>query len=233
MTPDRLRGWLATVPAGSVAVELCVDGPAGLVELATWERPEVDELRGQADGDVADAMILSAQEYADGEETRQKFLVRWRGKRGKFLKTVTHWARPTAPDGEEGGLAPGISDATIIRDLLRAGSEKDKVLLTTVTAAQQAASSSAAIYERTIAMLSARLEKAYQTVDELKAAAETTTAPLVVSEVSEAEIMQRTEALKALTDKLPDLIDLGITAMANKLLENEPPAAPASNGGAH
>ena len=57
MTPDRLRGWLATVPAGSVAVEMCVDATTGLVELATWERAEVDELRGQTDGDVADATL--------------------------------------------------------------------------------------------------------------------------------------------------------------------------------
>ncbi len=243
MTPDRLRGWLAKVPAGSVAVEMCVDtATGGLVELATWERDEVDELRGQADGDVADAMITSAQEFADGEETRQKFIVRWRGKRGKFLKTATHWAKPSDADGaEEGGLAPGISDATIIRDLLRAGAEKDKVLLQTATAASRGAEASAVVYERTIAMLSARLEQAYQTVDQLKAAAETSALPVVVSEASEAESMQRTEALRALTEKLPDLIDLGITAMANKLLAGEPAAveaaaaaaAEAANGGAH
>jgi hypothetical protein len=228
MTPDRLRGWLAKVPAGSVGVEMCVDTSTGLVELANWERAEVDELRGQADGDVAEAMIQSAQEFADGEEQRQKFIVRWRGKRGKFLKTCTHWARPAEAEGEEGGVAPGISDATIIRDMLRAGSEKDKVLLQTATAATQAATASAAVYERTIAMLSTRLEQAYQTVDQLKAAAETSALPVVVSEASEAEAIQRTEALRALTEKLPDLIDLGITAMANKLLAGEPAAVEAA-----
>jgi len=194
---------------------MCVDTSTGLIQLATWERAEVDELRGQADGDVATAMIAAAQEYADGEETRQKFIIRWCGKRGKFLKTVTHWARATAAEGDD-GLAPGISDATIIRDLLRRDGEKDKVLLNALTASAQA-------YERTIAMLSTRLQQAYEVIDEHKKleAAAPSTELVGVSETAEAEILQRTEALKVLTEKLPDMIDLGVTAIANKLLEKE------------
>lgn len=215
-----MRGWLAKAPAGAIAVELSADTPNGVVELATWERTEIEDLKGQADGDVADAMIAAAQEYADGEETRQKFLIRWRGKRSKCLKSATHWARPNLTDA--GDVSPGISDATIIRDLLRASAEKDKVLLNALTA-------SAAAYERTITMLSTRLQQAYEVIDESKAMG-VSSAPVevVVSEVAEAEILQRTAAMKALTDKLPDVIDLAVTAMANKLLENEPTAKAAA-----
>jgi len=216
-----MRGWLAKVPTGSVSVEMCCETTTGLVQLAAWERAEVEELRGQADGDVATAMIAAAQEYADGEETRQKFVIRWCGKRGKFLKTVTHWAKP-APAEEGDGIAVGISDATIIRDLLRSNNEKDKVLLNALTA-------SAAAYERTISMLSTRLQQAYEVIDETKAKVDASApAEIVVSETAEAEILQRTEALKVLTEKLPDMIDLGITAVANKLLEKEEGAAAAA-----
>lgn len=220
MTPDRMRGWLAKAPAGALAVELLADTPNGLVELATWDRSEIEDLKGQADGDVATAMIGAAQEYADGEETRQKFLIRWRGKRAKCLKSITHWARPNPTEARD--LSPGISDATIIRDLLRANNEKDKVLLSALTA-------SAAAYERTITMLSTRLQQAYETIDESKGMG-ISSAPVVVevSAIAEAEIMQRTAAMKALTDKLPDVIDLAVTAMANKLLENEPTAKAAA-----
>ncbi len=228
MTPDRLRGWLSKIPAGSKHAMLSADAPAGLMELATWERAEVAELQGSTDGDIADAIVAAAQEYADGEDGRCKFVIQWRGSRAKPLKTVTHWANPTpaAEADEAQTVAAGISDATIIRDLLRSHGEKDRVLMQALTA-------SAAAYERVIAMQNDQLALFHQ--KQLEAPDVGIGVALELTDIQEAEVAQRTEALKALTDKLPDVIDLAITAVATKLMSSgEPkdvtPSAPPSNG---
>lgn len=203
MTPDRMRGWINKVPTGAKVLQLNVDGSTGQIELATWERTEVDETKGQRDGDVADALIAAAQEHTDAQEGRQKFLVRWIGSRSRSLKTVTHWANPK-PITEDDGVPPGISDSTIIRDLLKALAEKDKALMLALPA-----------YERTIAMLSLRLDAAYIALDERRIHTPET---VEISEQAKAESEQRQEAMGVLIDKLPDLAELLITAGSSFLL---------------
>lgn len=207
MTPDRMRGWINKTPTGAKTLHLSVDGQSGMHELATWERAEIEETKGQRDGDVADALIAAAQEHTDGEDGRQKFLVQWKGSRSKPLKTVTHWATPKPAEEVDGdSVAPGISDATIIRDLLKALAEKDKALMLALPA-----------YERTIAMLSLRLDAAYIALDERRIASPPEA--IEITEQAKAESEQRQEAMGVLIEKLPDLLDLGVTAASKFLLK--------------
>lgn len=215
MLPDRMRGWLSRQPAGATNVVLVADLSGGLQEIGSWERKEVEELHGQAEGDVANYIMAAAQEFADGEEAakRVKFLIQWKGTRKAPLKVTTHWATPTPPKPEDElvGIAPGISDATIIRDLLKSLGEKDKVLMSALKTTADA-------YEKTIGMLTGRLDDAYKAEPEQPAAIE-------LSEQQQAESAQRSEAMQIFMDKVPELFDLGIALLAQKHLKTPGEAA--------
>jgi len=204
MTPDRMRGWINKAPVGARTLHLSADATSGLQELATWTKADVDDTKGQSDGDVAVALIAAAQEFTDGEDGRQKFLVQWKGARSKPLRTVTHWATPNENAVEAASEAPGISDSTIIRDLLKALAEKDKALMLALPA-----------YERTISMLSLRLDAAYLALDERRIHTPDT---VEESETAKAESEQRQEAMGVLIDKMPDVLELLITAGSSYLL---------------
>ena len=211
MLPDRMRGWLKRTPAGATQVVLSADLASGLFEIGSWEGKEVEELHGQSDGDVATLIITACQEYADGEEStkRIKFLIQWKGTRKAPMKTTTHWATPTPKsEGEESGIAPGISDATIIRDLLRAHGDKDKVLMDALKATAEA-------YERIISVQGARLDAFY------KEESEAPLAPTVeLTEQQQAEGLQRSEAIGLLMDRVPALFDLGMALLEHKALKS-------------
>lgn len=208
MLPDRMRGWLTRQPAGAINVLLVADLAGGLQEIGSWERKEVEELHGQSDGDVANFIIHAAQEFADGEDTakRVKFLIQWKGTRKAPLRVTTHWAIPTPPKEDE-GIAPGISDSTIIRDLLKALTEKDKTLVNALKVTTEA-------YEKTIGMLTGRLDAVYKEED-----GASSPLALELTEQQQAENAQRSEAMRIFIDKVPELFDLGIALIAQKHLK--------------
>ncbi len=222
MTPDRIRGWLDRIPAGSKTVILNADAVTGLQEIGSWARKEVEDLHGHADGDVADFITQAAQEFANGEgETKQlKFLIQWKGTKKGALRTATHWATAKAAETEEGIVAPGISDATIIRDLLKALSAKDKVLMDALTISTGA-------YEKTIGMLSGRLDLVYKELDENTS--NPPPLPVELTEQEQAESAQRQEAMGILMDKAPDLFDLGMTVLTDYVLKKAGVTVPASD----
>jgi len=215
MTPDRLRGWLKRRPAGAQRVQLVADGTAGTVIVADWEREELDAMSDDPQEDIAATMLTQAQEYTDGEGEAQKFLVRWLGSKERVLKVVRHHVAPTpGEDSDAEASSNGITDASIIKDLLRAHLDDRKVTnssLATVTTG----------YEKTIEMLTVQLENAYKLIADLRAqeAAPSHTATVVEQTVEQREeSIQRSEALKVLTGKLPEILDLSVAAIATRFL---------------
>lgn len=204
MTPDKMRAFLK-IPTGARTVHLSVSSLTGMEELASWERKEVEETKGRTDGDVATTIIESAQEHVNGEGKRLKFMVQWRGPRSKPMKTAVHWATPTkGEDADDAGEAVGISDSTVIRELLKANIEAHKQILGALPP-----------LHTTIQMLSARLNEAYHALDERRVEDRASeTAPRELTDEELAEVLQRTEALGKVIDKVPDILDVGIAALS-------------------
>ena len=230
MTPDRLRGWLKKIPAGARGIQLAVEVEgAGLVPIGNWEREDAKALQDQpGDRDLAAALIDQAQEYADAEGTGQKFVIRWIGQKDAILKSTTHRVQPTAAatdDGEPTTEIDGVTDATIIRDLLKAHEAKDKQLAGAVNTLTEA-------YGRVIGMLTTQLTGAYNALAEEKAREAPSVAATVVELTPEQkeESFQRAEAMKAFTSKLPDVLELLIAAGAKKLLPTAEESAAESSG---
>lgn len=210
MTPDKIRAFLK-VPTGGRTVHLMVSALTGMQELASWERQEVEDTHGQTDGDVADSIIKGAQEYANGETKRQKFRIQWRGLRAKPLKSTTHWATPQSQETSDEEPA-GISDATVIRELLKANGEAHKLILGALPPLHS-----------TIQMLSARLSEAYEALDDKRVPApDAVETPRELSDEELAEVLQRTEALGKVMDKVPDILDVGIAALSKWALSDRP-----------
>lgn len=212
MTPERIRGFLKKVPSGAKGVELLVEViGAGIVPIADWHKEDVEELKAEpSDSDLTSLIMEQAQEYTDAEQQAQKFLIRWRGKNGKPARTMTHRVSPVVREGEE---APAISDASIIRDLLKSIEAKDTHIATTLR-------TSTAAYEQTIKMLTSQLEQAYTTIADKK---KETEAPLVtaVHEATDEEkevSAQQANALKVLSDQIPSITELVLAIVADKVL---------------
>lgn len=230
MTPERLRGWLKKIPAGARGIQLAVEVEgAGLVPIGNWEREDAKALQEQpADRDLSAALIDQAQEYTDAEAAGQKFVVRWLGQRESVLKSTTHRVQPIAvatDDAEPTTVINGVTDATIIRDLLKAHEAKDKQLAGAVHTLTEA-------YGRVIGMLTTQLTGAYNALAEEKAR-ETPIAATVVeaSQEQKEESFQRAEAMKVFTSKLPDVLELLIATAAKRLLPTEAEEIAAKSSG--
>lgn len=219
MTPSKLRTWLKRIPAGAQHVQLAIDGISGLVEVATYERSEVEDLEVDEDVDVAASILEQAQEWVDGEREPGKFSIRWMSEKGRALRVATHRATP-APIEDAGGddasaalTAENLPDAmlALIRDLGRRDTEKDKqmvkVLVTSTTA-----------YDKTIAMLTGQLQSAYKQLAEQHGVSPDAAVPVELTSEQREEVIQRGKALEALTGKIPDVVDLILAAIANKYL---------------
>lgn len=219
MTPDRLRGWLKKIPTGTLTLELTVESDGtGLIALASWDRDEVVQLQElPADRDLAAVLTDQAQEYVESEGEKAKFLIRWMGSKAKPLKTAAHHAKPLPKDadGEPLSIAGSITDATIIRDLLKGHEAKDKQMAGAVSTLTTA-------YGNVIEMLSSQLKDAYNNLaDERKkdpTALLAAAVPVELTDEQKEEALQRADAFKVLTEKVPDVLDLMIGIAANRFL---------------
>lgn len=216
MTPEHLRSWLKHRPAGAQRLQLVHDTLPALVTVADWERDEIDTEGSQGDADLAVNILAAAQDFTDGEGEKCKFLIRWIGSKDRPLKVKSHHVKPSDPEGETPQQT--ISDASVIRDLLRHLEAKERVMQSSLTTITQG-------YERTINMLSSQLEAAIKQLHERPEAPPA--APLVLTEEQREESIQRAEALKAFTGKLPEVMDLALAAAASRLL---PPASGQGSG---
>lgn len=219
MTPEKLRSWLRHKPAGATRVQIVQDGPTGVQVIADWERDELETLE-TPEQDVAQAMIEQAQDFCDMEGEACKFLVRWIGTRDRPLKVVTHRAKPRPED--EGGTVvdrSAISDATIIRDLLRHLETQQKHLASSLGTILDA-------NRKTLDLMSAQQESMAKQLAELRASEQAPARDASPEEREES--IQRAKALEALTAKLPEAIDLGIAAVANRFLAPAPPGEDSS-----
>lgn len=217
MTPDLLRKWLKLRPAGAVRVELASETAIGHTQVAEWSREEIEQADPAAGGiDYAETILTTCQEHADSEGTPLKFQIRWMGTHSRPLKLTTHRAvsafETPAPEGP-------VTQDQIVRELLAHLGAKEKLLnaaFATITNAQ----------ERTLAILTAQLEAYARREIERH-----DPPPAVDSPEQREESIQRTEALRALTLKLPDVLDLGIAALAQRFLPPGNPVASGPNGG--
>jgi hypothetical protein len=206
VTPDKLRAWLRVKPAGAVAVQLAAETLTGSSPVSEWSREEIDT-EGGAD-DCATAILGAAQEYADGEQTAQRFLIRWIGDHARPLKVTTHRVRPR---DEAPGIAPEAVADPFVRELLRHLDSKEKHtnnalgILTTS-------------YERILKMLSEQLSAALQRERDVREEAHTPAARVELSPEQREETLQRANALAAFTKLLPDAAELAIATIANRVL---------------
>ena len=207
MTPEHLRAWLKHRPAGAVRLQLAHDTLPQPVVVADWERDELDGEGSAGDAAIAEAILAASQDFTDGEGEKCKFLIRWIGKADRPIKVKSHHVKPTPSDAE---TTLAVTDSRVISDLLRHIEAKERVMqssLSTITAG----------YEKTIAMLSSQLEAAIKQLHERPAVVEAP-APTLTEEQRE-ESIQRAKALEAFTGKLPEVIDLGLAALAQRFLQ--------------
>lgn len=209
MTEDRMRGWLRKPAQGSKRLQLVVETAGGLEPLADWDRDDVDN-PPEGTEDVTALVLAQTREYTDAEGEKQKFVLRWLGPKGRVLKSTTHHAKPS-PEPEE--VEKAISDASIIRDLLTSLHKKDEIINRSLDTLQKG-------YDRSIEMLLARLETVNSEVADLRKQAVDETEAVAAEVIPEKreEILARTRAWDKLSDKLPEVFDLGIAALANKVL---------------
>jgi len=218
MTPDRIAGWLRHRPAGSTRLELSFDGLTGLTPVAEWEREELDG------GNVNEAQLASqivdqSQEWTDGEGEDCKFLLRWmsQSKTGRAIKVTTHRCKPTPT--EEVNAPTAGDQAAWVAAMVAQNQQQAKQLLDMAKQVAASTNTMQQAYERTIQMLGAQNETLHRILQERSLQPPTSQE---LSDEQRAESLQRAEALKTLTDRLPDVLELGLAAAARKLLPDVP-----------
>ena len=227
MTPDRIRGWLTRRPTGAQSLQLAHDaGTAGadLTTVADWTGDDLDEALGaEGEDDIASIMYAQAQDYTDGEGEPCKFLVRWLNDNHRPLRSCTHRCKPSAEAMAEAS-DDVVTDSSLIKQLLSALADKDKAI-------NQSLEKSGEAYAKTIGMLTAQLESAHKVIGgyrEQRAASDDSTTALAAVAGLEltpeqlAEVKQRTLALGAVTEKIPEIVDLLIGVIAQKFLSDDP-----------
>jgi len=211
MTPDRMRGWLRKIPTGSKRVALVVEAVSGYEAVADWTREEIDDMGKDPElDDIASAISAQAQDYTNAEDEKKKFLIRWIGQRNRVLRTCTHWCDPVAP--KKGDNEGEISDAIIIKTLMAALATKDARLETSLQVITEG-------FKTTITMLNEQVKILFKQVNEDMKKEALVPVPVELTAEQAEEVLQRTEALKALNLKLPDVIDLAIAAAAQAWLD--------------
>lgn len=219
MNVEQLRGWVKHRPAGALRLQLVVETKGGdLNAIAVWERTDIDALE-DPNTEIATTVLSQAQEFTDAETERCKFLVRWLGNRDRVLKAVTHRCSPTPSE------TPGQSQVRNPEDLISVLVEQNKnVLDAMLEQNKQVTSSVKSITEGFSSAISALTEKYNEANRELrrKPSPELVAAVADLSPEQREEVIQRTEALRAFTGKVPEIADLLMALASEKWLRPAP-----------
>ena len=212
MNVDRLRGWLRKRPVGGVRVQLAIEhvSTGAIAQIAEWTKEEIESSLDAGSADVASAILDEAQNHTDAEGEPCRFAIRWIGPADRPLANVPHKCNPD-PDSL-GARTPTHSDPALAAMLGHIAQQQKTMNLMV--------GSFAANSERLVTLLSGHLDAALKREREAPAAA---AVPLAISDEQKEEALQRAAALGAFSSKLPEIIDLGLAALAQKLL---PPVNP-------
>lgn len=219
MNADRLRAFLRRRPAGADRLQLTAETVLGLSPIAEWQKEEIEAGLGEGGGpDPVAAMFEACGDHANAEQSPQKFLFRWlASSHDRPLSVAGHRAIPTEKAVKEDGQAtPGVVDPLIAALL-----SDRRELLNHLATREKNLSMLSAAYERMLGLLSAQMEGALRREADASIARAAVPAPKPPREPSaeeREEIMARVSALRAATEKLPDIIDLGLAALSTRLL---------------
>lgn len=213
MTPDALRSFLRRRPAGAVRCQLAVETALGCNAVAAWEKDEIEaSLAGDSASTIDTLMFEAAQDFCDSAGENTRFLFRWIDRDDRPLATKQHKIPPTPEAERENGRPQSAHGDPIVRELLGHIAAQQKTINAGFAAHTQG-------MERALHMVSALLESSLKRErDAVDARPDPPARQLEATSEQREESLQRAEALKAFSSKLPELLDLGISIAADRLL---------------
>lgn len=218
MTPEALRAFCRRRPAGAGHLQLGVDTALGVSGISEWQREEVESSLDPEAGkpEITATILESAQDFCDSAGEPTKFVLRWLGTNDRPLASKGHRCVPNAESEREPERTHGDP---IVRELLGHIATQQKTINAGFAAHTQG-------MERALTMISALLEASLKRERDAaleRSPVQLTAPPREATPEEREESLQRAAALAAVTGKLPELIDLGISIAAEKLLATQKP----------
>jgi hypothetical protein len=210
MSPDRLRAWIKKRKTGAVQLVLAHEQGLGVrANVATWSREEVEHAEDPTQGasDVVAAIFDAAQDHTDGQnQGKCTFLLSWQTDGGRILSSTPMYCECSDKEAKP-ATSDVISTQALIGQLLGHIHDQQKVINGSLGIVLGGQKSTIEGMQATVNMIAAEnldLRRQLQQREEPR--------QLTAEDLESSKL--KLEAMKKLVDMGPDVLKLGLAALA-------------------